>query len=60
MKKLLILMALLMLTSGATGCRCLDWLCFRRPAAPCPPAVTFDGGCPPGGAPQIIQPIPEG
>jgi len=63
MKKLLILTALLMLTSGAVGCRCLDWLCCRRPAAPCPPqAVTFDGGCPPGGMPQMqmMEPIPGG
>ncbi len=42
MKKLLILTAVLMLTSSAVGCRCCDWL-WRGAAYnnPCTPAVTY-------------------
>jgi hypothetical protein len=45
MKKLLIVMTMAMLLSGAAGCRICEW--FRRPAAPaqCPPVVTYSSPC---------------
>ena len=47
MKKLLILTAVLMLTSSAAGCRCCDWLCRGAAYNPCPPAVTYGDPYPP-------------
>lgn len=65
MKKVLILTAVLMLTSSAVGCRCCDW--FRRGAFrnPCAPASTFDNPCPPYNpcdpcaTPQVVTPGPD-
>ena len=66
MKKLLILTAVLMLTSSAVGCRCCDWLWRGAAYNPCAPAVTYSDPCPPynpcdpcaTGAPVIPGPAP--
>ncbi|MHC4176947.1 MAG: hypothetical protein ACYSWU_05545 [Planctomycetota bacterium] len=47
MKKLLILTAVLMLTSSAVGCRCCNWLWRGAAYNPCTPAVTYSDPCPP-------------
>lgn len=47
MKKLLILTAVLMLTSSAVGCRCCDWLWRGAPASPCVPMATYGDYSPP-------------
>ena len=47
MKKLLILTAVLMLTSSAIGCRCCDWLWRGAAYNPCAPAATYGNACPP-------------
>ena len=46
MKRLALLTFVLMLTAGATGCQCCNWL--RRGAPnPYPQAVTYGGVCDP-------------
>ena len=66
MKKLLILTTMVVLMSGAAGCRLCDW-CRRGPAyQQCPPTVMYSNPCPPAvsacdpcaGAP-VITPGPE-
>ena len=72
MKKLLILTAVLMLTSSAVGCRCCDWMwrgayspCAPM-ATPCDPCVTYAPADPcatppaivPGPAPYSASPCP--
>ena len=64
MKKLLILTAVLMLTSSAVGCRCCDWLWRGAAYAPCAPAVSYGAPCPPAdpcdpcAAPSVVTPGP--
>jgi hypothetical protein len=51
MKKLLILTAVIVMTSSA-GCHCLDWCCNRGPAAdPCQSTPTYAAPCAPCGSP---------
>lgn len=47
MKKLLILTAVLMLTSSVVGCRCCNWLWRGAAYNPGAPAVTYSDPCPP-------------
>jgi hypothetical protein len=47
MKKLLILTAILMLTSSAAGCRCCQWLWRGAPWNACPTAPAYSEPCPP-------------
>lgn len=51
MKRLLILTALLVLTSSAIGCRCCDWLWRGASYRPCPPTQTYGEPCAPCGNP---------
>jgi hypothetical protein len=47
MKKLLVLTAVVMLTAGATGCRCCEWLWRGAAYEPYAPAATYTNPCPP-------------
>ena len=65
MKKLLILTAVLMLTSSTVGCQCCNWLCRGAAYNPGAPAVTYGNPCPPADpcdpcatAPPAIGPGP--
>jgi hypothetical protein len=65
MKKLLILTAVLTLTSSAAGCRCCSWLWRGAAWNPYPPAATYSEPCPPSDpcdpcatAPPVIAPGP--